>query len=62
MLEIANITYKAFGKVRSKDIVIPNQAHFFGDFDIIRKVCTEDCICADFVILNVKFRKVEVFS
>lgn len=62
MLEIVKITYRAFGKVRTKDVVIPNQSHFFGDYDIIRKVCTEDCACADFVVLGIDFKKVEVFQ
>lgn len=62
MLEIAKITYRSFGKVRSKDFVIPNQSHFFGDYDCIKKVCIEDCICDDFVVLGIDFKKVEVFQ
>lgn len=62
MLEIAKVTFKAFGKVRNKDIVIPNQCHFFGDFDTLKKCCIDDNACSDFVVLNVNFRKVEVFQ
>lgn len=62
MLEIATITFKAFGKVKCKDIVIPNQVHFFNDYEALKKACTNDCACADFVVYKVKFRKVEVFS
>lgn len=63
MLEIATVTFKAFGKIRSKEIVIPNQIGFIdSDYSSLKKICTDDLACADFVILNIKFRKVEVLQ
>ena len=62
MLEIAEVTFRAFGKVKTKDIVIPNQNHFFGDYESLKKVCFDDCSCGDFVVLKIKFRKVEVLK
>lgn len=63
MLEIAIVTFKAFGKIRTKEIVIPSQDSFFSsDYSSLKKFCTDDLACDDFVILNVKFRKVEVFQ
>lgn len=62
MLEIATITFKSFGKVKCKDIVIPNQVLFFNDYEALKKACTLDSPCDDFVVYKVKFRKVEVFT
>ena len=62
MLEIATVTFKAFGKVRFKDIVIPSQNSFFVDYDVCKRACVNDPNCNDFLILNIKFRKVEVLQ
>lgn len=61
MLEVVSITFRAFGKVRFKDIVIPNQMSLFGDFNDVKRSCVGDPPCDDFCIINIKFKKVEVF-